>query len=347
MPNEGHIIALIDSRASSFPHVRVLGEFLPPKRDLAQSDAEWGWFYLAQGSSALAEHIGDIRDLQQVAECKAAEQAYQSRLRFPTVALLYPASIDFIYHWLAFMRLGYAILLLAPQLAASQIAHLCDATATRFLFFEKSCALHLNEVRKGLYPRTYLQLNEDQGIIPAPVWVTPECTAYIHHTSGTTSGQPKQIPQPHAAATLDMVGVGGAPLDKAIGNSMVESGVNLRVQIGIFYAWARNLEMRVKFEKRDECGNGENYKLIIKSRWPCVAKHNRPDGSYATSDIFLWKRDGKWQYRYRNDALLVLGTGKQFDPDPIESRIATHLDISSIARGVCVYVGTGLGLSPP
>lgn len=54
------------------------------------------------------------------------------------------------------------------------------------------------------------------------------------------------------------------------------------------------------------------------------AKTNRPDGSFATADLFMPHPDIEraWKYHSRADSQLTLITGKKFDPAPLESAIA-------------------------
>ncbi|KAG8672351.1 nonribosomal peptide synthetase-like protein nrps11 [Fusarium poae] len=113
-----------------------------------------------------------------------------------TIGLLAASTTDFVLTWLGLMRLGYTVLLLAPQLAPPAITHLCQT-------------LHINHV---LVDKTYehrargLDNRIDVTIIPRYYPADPSATsfqqtnkisdtAYICHTSGTSSGLPKPIPQ--------------------------------------------------------------------------------------------------------------------------------------------------------
>ena len=57
--------------------------------------------------------------------------------------------------------------------------------------------------------------------------------------------------------------------------------------------------------------------------WPHMAKRNREDGSYATSDLFEPhpRIMNAWKYHSRADSQLTLITGKKFDPTPIENTL--------------------------
>jgi acyl-CoA synthetase (AMP-forming)/AMP-acid ligase II len=134
-----------------------------------------------------------------------------------TVALLCHSSPEFLFTWLALMRLGHSVLLIAPQCQPAAIDHLC-----------KSCSvsLLLHDVAHSERAGDAIKLREDtndtslvQGLIPieeeedifqviqapsgdplVPPKVNESDVAYLHHTSGTSSGLPKPIAQTHRAA---------------------------------------------------------------------------------------------------------------------------------------------------
>ncbi|KAK3047510.1 hypothetical protein LTS18_013145, partial [Coniosporium uncinatum] len=84
----------------------------------------------------------------------------------------------------------------------------------------------------------------------------------------------------------------------------------------------------LRFEpQHDSSGTHE---LVIQDGWPHVAKRNRDDGSFATSDLFLSHEsiEGAWRYHSRADAQLTLITGKKFDPAPLEAVIADSTLVS-------------------
>ncbi len=135
-----------------------------------------------------------------------------------TVALLCPSSADFLFTWLGLMHLGHAVLLLAPQCQPSAIAHLCKNCEVSHLFYD--------DVYEDL-ARASAKLMEDDGaaefsalllpssgkdifeVIEGPVKKQPQgspevdesAVAYLHHTSGTSTGLPKPIPQNHRAGS--------------------------------------------------------------------------------------------------------------------------------------------------
>ena len=146
---------------------------------------------------------------------------------------------------------------------------------------------------------------------------------------------------------MDIVGVGGAALPQIVGDDIVERGVNLVSRFGSAecgfllsshrdyakdkewqYLRSSNGSKALRFEGYDD-GLVE---LIVLSDWPHMAKRNRENGSYATSDLFAPhpKTKNAWKYHSRADSQLTLITGKKFDPEPLESAIATSPLLSDV-----------------
>jgi acyl-CoA synthetase (AMP-forming)/AMP-acid ligase II len=140
------------------------------------------------------------------------------------VALLCQSNADFLFTWLGLIRLGYAVLLIAPQLDAAAIAQLCLSTNTKALIYadefrklisgdgqqqvtELKQSVQLLEISALFSERSVwdlLSTSSTQGDFPRQlvndISILNSSTAYLHHTSGTSSGVPKAIPQPHHAA---------------------------------------------------------------------------------------------------------------------------------------------------
>ncbi|KAL8913687.1 MAG: hypothetical protein Q9171_001537 [Xanthocarpia ochracea] len=142
--------------------------------------------------------------------------------------------------------------------------------------------------------------------------------------------------------SMDIVGVGGAPLPQDVGDSLVQEGANLVSRFGSAecgfllsshrvyekdqewqYLRNRNVDLLVFEEQQDGSGLSE---LIIRPKWPHMAKRNREDGSLATADLFAPHPSitNAWKYHSRADSQLTLITGKKFDPAPLEATIASH-----------------------
>ncbi|KAK4703977.1 hypothetical protein P7C70_g2238, partial [Phenoliferia sp. Uapishka_3] len=77
---------------------------------------------------------------------------------------------------------------------------------------------------------------------------------------------------------------GGSAMPDALGDKLVAHGVNL---LGL-YDWSYN---RVSLAFKPFCGleprEDDTFELICKSGWPKLVVSNRPDGSYATKDLFV------------------------------------------------------------
>jgi acyl-coenzyme A synthetase/AMP-(fatty) acid ligase len=134
-----------------------------------------------------------------------------------TVALLCHSSPEFLFTWLALMRLGYAVLLVAPQCQPAAILHLCKGCQVSVLFHDEAhierahnTELCAEDEGHSAFKAVPLPLQTGEDIfecIKVPVKLDFEIpktdervTAYLHHTSGTSSGLPKPIPQSHQGA---------------------------------------------------------------------------------------------------------------------------------------------------
>ncbi|KAK5246805.1 hypothetical protein LTR40_011969, partial [Exophiala xenobiotica] len=112
---------LIDCKAQTEPSTPVVGFFSP-----GEKGASW------------KSHILTFRDVRQGSEIVA--EALSTRLGSrpgQTVALLCPSSPDFLFTWLAIIRLGHSALLIAPQCSPSAVAHLCRSCDVRFLLYDE------------------------------------------------------------------------------------------------------------------------------------------------------------------------------------------------------------------
>ncbi|TGZ83795.1 acetyl-CoA synthetase-like protein [Ascodesmis nigricans] len=137
---------------------------------------------------------------------------------------------------------------------------------------------------------------------------------------------------------MDMVGVGGANLPVELGDFMVQNGVNLvsrfgSSECGFLLNSYRNFSSDIhwnylripprctslRFEPYDD----KLFELVVLQSWPHMAKTNRPDGSFATSDLFTQHPTirGAYCYHTRADSTIVLTNGKKFDPTPLEESV--------------------------
>ncbi|KAF4977475.1 hypothetical protein FZEAL_5994 [Fusarium zealandicum] len=351
-----------------------------------------------------------------------------------TIGLLCTSSVDFVLTWLGLVRLGYSVLLLAPQLEPNAIEHLCKTLQVTQMLVNEAYRHRTDGINSDI---SILRVPSHQEYTASASIEKPQQNArisdiaYICHTSGTSSGLPKPIPQsqfgvvgafpsfpgrdkpatfsttplyhggfpdclrawtsgamiwffpeghapitganllkaisfaraqspvplnyfssvPHVLQMLaeedegvqilqsmDLVGVGGAALPPAVGDKLVDAGVNLLSRMGSAecgflvsshrdygkdkdwqYLRAIDDPQLLVFEPRE---NGLS-ELVVKPGWPFKVKTNRDDGSYATSDLFEphSKKQNAWRYHSRADAQITLANGKKFDPSPIEGSI--------------------------
>ncbi|KAF4341870.1 nonribosomal peptide synthetase [Fusarium beomiforme] len=149
-------------------------------------------------STQVFRHLLTFRELSEAS--KHAAQILSPHLSAPkesqpTIGLLSSSSTAFVLTWLGLMRLGYTVLLLAPQLAPPAIQHLCETLKIRHVLVD------------DIYEYRARGLSNNIEIIRVPSYQDASPTkdfqqtsdisetAYICHTSGTSSGLPKPIPQ--------------------------------------------------------------------------------------------------------------------------------------------------------
>ncbi|RDA86136.1 hypothetical protein CP532_3062 [Ophiocordyceps camponoti-leonardi (nom. inval.)] len=154
--------------------------------------------------------------------------------------------------------------------------------------------------------------------------------------------------------SMAVVAFGGAALPISVGDGLVDAGVNLSsrfgsAECGFLMSSHRDYGVDTEwqylrpvcdpdllsFEPRED----DLCELVVRPGWPVRATTNRPDGSYATSDLFQPhpSRPHTWRYHSRADSQIVLLNGKKFDPAPMEADI---LASTSLLRDVLVF-GTG------
>ena len=144
--------------------------------------------------------------------------------------------------------------------------------------------------------------------------------------------------------SMNLVGVGGAALPATVGDELVAKGVKLVSRMGSAecgflmsshrdyavdkdwqYLRSSNDPDLLAFEPTGD-GLAE---LVIRPHWPVLAKTNREDGSYATSDLFEAHPTipNAWRYHSRADSQIALANGKKFDPSPMEGAILASTNL--------------------
>ncbi|KAI7859649.1 hypothetical protein BDC45DRAFT_590210 [Circinella umbellata] len=149
---------------------------------------------------------------------------------------------------------------------------------------------------------------------------------------------------------------GGASLRRQVGDYLISKGMNIRAAYGTTEINAMCIanissdynnqwySMRPPssvlpycvWEATDETKSIHH--LVLKAGCPILATNirNRPNGDYATGDLFMEDppKSGYWRHLGRNDDTLVMENGEKTNPIPIEHRINSAKVINS-----CVVIG--------
>ncbi|RSL62896.1 hypothetical protein CEP54_005510 [Fusarium duplospermum] len=191
------VIDLIDTQARNNPESPALG--------FASLDNE-------ESTHNVFPRVVSFHDLYELSKC--AERALSrwvssSKDGGSTVGLLCASSFDFVFTWLGLARSGFSVLLLAPQLEPQGIQHLCETLGVTRVFTDMAHSDKATTVSGIDFFRTLScqellgsEVPKDpqrQSVIPTdsepPGGTSVPDIAYIFHTSGTSSGLPKPIPQ--------------------------------------------------------------------------------------------------------------------------------------------------------
>ncbi|KAF9052348.1 L-aminoadipate-semialdehyde dehydrogenase [Hymenopellis radicata] len=140
----------------------------------------------------------------------------------------------------------------------------------------------------------------------------------------------------NALASFDTVSYAGAPLPDDLGDRLVKSGVNLLSIYGTtetgsllnsnrdftadkLWNWVRPLPTSLNYLVFEPQG-ADTFEVVIKDGYPPKIETNRPDGSYATKDLFLRHPEHKNLFKYvgRLDDTLVQILGEKTNPVPME-----------------------------
>ncbi|KAJ7355604.1 L-aminoadipate-semialdehyde dehydrogenase [Mycena albidolilacea] len=142
-----------------------------------------------------------------------------------------------------------------------------------------------------------------------------------------------------ALASFDLVGYAGAAVPDDLGTRLVAAGVNLFSIYGTTetggllnserdmttdkdWNWLRAKGMILDYLVMEPRGDN-TFEAVVKDGYPPKIESNRPDGSYATKDLFLRhpERNNWYKYIGRLDDTLVQTLGEKTNPVPIELAI--------------------------
>ncbi|KAH9923666.1 L-aminoadipate-semialdehyde dehydrogenase [Fomitopsis serialis] len=142
-----------------------------------------------------------------------------------------------------------------------------------------------------------------------------------------------------AMAKFESVTYAGAAVPDDLGDRLTAAGVNLKAifgstETGSFLSSDRNFAddkawnwLRVEGRIADyllmEDRGSDTYESVVLDGWPAKNQSNRPDGSYATKDLFVKHAEHPNWYKYigRLDDTLVQVLGEKTNPVPIELAI--------------------------
>ncbi|KAL0568452.1 hypothetical protein V5O48_013531 [Marasmius crinis-equi] len=137
-------------------------------------------------------------------------------------------------------------------------------------------------------------------------------------------------------STFDVVSFAGAPLPEDLGDRLTAAGVNLLSIYGTTetgslmnsdrdfatdkaWNWVRPTPLSKQFINFEPQGNN-TFEVVVLDGYPPKIQSNRPDGSFATKDLFLRHAEHENWYRYmgRLDDTLVHILGEKTNPVPME-----------------------------
>ncbi len=142
-----------------------------------------------------------------------------------------------------------------------------------------------------------------------------------------------------ALAELQIVMFGGSACPDSLGDVLVDGGVNLISHYGTTETGQLMTSFRPKDDKAwnyvrvhsklkpcvrfEQQGSANLFELVVMPGWPSKVATNRPDGGYATKDLFEAHPTikGAWKYSSRLDDTIVLVNGEKVIPIPMEQAV--------------------------
>ncbi|KAK1240278.1 hypothetical protein MKX08_007720 [Trichoderma sp. CBMAI-0020] len=144
---------------------------------------------------------------------------------------------------------------------------------------------------------------------------------------------------------LKLVMYGGSACPDDLGNLLVENGVNLIGHYGATEVGQLMTSFRPAGDKawnyvrehdalspylRWEPRGSNLFECVIMDGWPSKVKSSRPDGAYATKDLFEPHPSipRAWKYIARLDDTIVLVNGEKFNPVEMEGKIRSDKNVT-------------------
>ena len=281
-------------------------------------------------------------------EEKTAETAKNLLQHFPdelvqkqTVGLLCTSSPKFLAAWLALCRLGKSVLLIAPQCHSAAILHLCKAC-------DASLLLHDERYQELAKQAAQLSRDQDDHKVKAALMpsfktnnistsiqeselefqdVDPNTIAYYHHTSGTSSGLPKPIPQPHSGA----VGVlprfeDGSKKATFTTTPLYHGGV-----ADLFRAWSSNAMIWL-FPEKEVAMTAANITKCLELANEAATNGSAPPVAYFSSVPYVLQMMAADPKALRHlQSMDIVGVGGAALPPEIGNRLA-HDNVNLVSR---------------
>ncbi|GAD98608.1 NRPS-like enzyme [Paecilomyces variotii No. 5] len=133
------------------------------------------------------------------------------------------------------------------------------------------------------------------------------------------------------------INFGGAPCPDELGDALTARGVKLVTVYGmgecgplmtswrpdgdLAWTYLRPSEVAKKHLRFEDQDDGV-FELVVGPGWPSLVAKNRPDGAYATRDLFeKHPTMDAWKYSGRIDDVIVLENGEKANPLPIEGAV--------------------------
>jgi long-subunit acyl-CoA synthetase (AMP-forming) len=135
---------------------------------------------------------------------------------------------------------------------------------------------------------------------------------------------------------LQQIVYAGAPVPQDLGDMLVDAGVTLSNYFGMTEAglllsapkdhwnWLTPVPSAAPFIRWEPEG-GDIYQLVVLPGFPSLVASNRPDGAYATKDLFQRhpENPNAWRYMDRLDSTIVLSNGEKANPVLLEESLRT------------------------
>ncbi|KAK3643505.1 hypothetical protein LTR22_015607 [Elasticomyces elasticus] len=141
-------------------------------------------------------------------------------------------------------------------------------------------------------------------------------------------------------AGLNNVVMSGSACPKPIGDKLAHAGVMLVTHLGstetgqlmssarphkdiLEWDWLRPSSALLPYLRMEvQADQVGLYELVVLHGWPSKVVSNRPDGSYATKDLYArhpdWPHKNAWRYYARKDDTIVLSNGEKVNPLVLE-----------------------------